>query len=320
VAGAEVHRRRRAIALACVAAAAVAWAAWQLWQPDADIGRPVTAARVAPAAFPAETAPSREPAGGASASTPASAVNSRADPVGAAPDLRRLYDQYAASADPQQRRIAARAFGACVPAFLPSAGQAPSAEPLIQALPAAQKSEREAAYRALYARCSRFMDENRAELASTYQALQRDAEAREPGPRALQALLDGRLDQVDRLIAQASAGADPVAIESLSGIAARLARERNPDLSDPALIEAARAVDAALPAVACDLGLDCSANSLWSLQLCATAGACQGDLPMRLSAAAGGDPVDPALVQQQRQRLLALLRSGRALTSADLLP
>jgi hypothetical protein len=257
-------------------------------------------------------------AGAASSSQESAAAHSRGDAVGSAPDLRRLYDQYAASADPQQRRIAARAFGACVPAFLPSAGEAPSAEPLIQALPAAQKSEREAAYRALYARCSRFMDENRAELASTYQALQRDADAREPGARATQALLDGHLDQVDRLIAQATASADPAAIESLSGIAARLARDRNPD--DAALSELARAVDAALPIVACDLGLDCSANSLWSLQLCATAGACQGDLTARLAAGTAGDPVDPTLVQQQRQRLLALLRSGRPLTAADLLP
>ncbi|MGZ5786773.1 MAG: hypothetical protein ACXWJM_12715, partial [Ramlibacter sp.] len=291
------------------------------WQPDADIGRAVSGAHVAPSVASNEMAPGGDPAtGAASASQPGHPANSRGDPIGSAPDLRRLYDQYAASADPQQRRIAARAFGACVPAFLPSAGQAASAEPLIQSLPAAQKGEREAAYRALYARCSRFMDENRAELASTYQALQRDGDAREPGPRATQALLDGHLDQVDRLIAQATASADPAAIESLSGIAARLARERNPDQSDAALMEVARAVDAALPAVACDLGLDCSANSLWSLQLCATAGACQGDLPARLAAGAASDPVDPALVQRQRQRLLELLRSGRALTSADLLP
>ena len=319
MAGAGVRKRRWAIVLACAAAAAVVgWTARQLWQPDADIGRPVADARPAPPAHLEEPASSAEPAGAASASQNASDL--RADPIGAAPDLRRLYDQFAASADPKQRRIAARAFGACIPAFLPSAGQAPSPESLIQALPPAQKGEREAAYRALYARCSRFMDESRAQLASTHQALQRDADAREPGARAAQALLDGRVDQVDRLIAQATASADPAAIESLSGIAVRLARERNPDQSDAALAETARAVDAALPAVACDLGLDCSANSLWSLQLCATAGACQGDLTARLAARAGSDPVDPVLVQRQRERLLALLRSGRALSAADLLP
>jgi curved DNA-binding protein CbpA len=306
--------------MGCAAAAGVAgWAAWQLWQPDADIGRAVSGARIAQASAPKEMTPAGVPATGTPSEQPAAEI-SRGDAVGSAPDLRRLYDQYAASADPQQRRIAARAFGACVPAFLPSAGEAPSAEPLIQALPAAQKSEREGAYRALYARCARFMAENRAELASTYQALQGDADAREPGARATQALLDGHLDQVDRLIARATVGADPAAIESLSGLAVRLARERNPDQSDAALAETARAVDAALPAVACDLGLDCSANSLWSLQLCATAGACQGDLTARLAARTAGDPVDPALVQQQRQRLLALLRSGRALSAADLLP
>jgi hypothetical protein len=300
-------------------AAAAGWAAWQLLQPDADIAPSRPAASVAPA-LDSNVAPgARAASAAAAASQPVAAESAHADALGSAPDLRRLHDQYASSADPQQRRIAARALGACVPAFLPSAGQAPSAEPLIRALPAAQKSEREAAYRTLYARCSRFMDESRAGLVAAHEASQRDPEMREPGARAAQALLDGRTAQAERLIAEAAASRDPVAIGSLSGVAVRLARDRDPDQSDASLMQAARAVDAALPLVACDLGLDCSANSLWSLQLCATQGFCQGDLPARLAAQAAGDSADPTLVQQQRQRLLALLRNGR-LSPGDLLP
>jgi hypothetical protein len=315
------RRRRWAVALSIAAAAGFAgWAGWELSQPDRDI-----AARSPARAISADArspAPAPAPASSVvSGQLPAPRAATPADAIGGAPDLRRIYDQFASSADAGQRRIAARAFAACVPAFLPGAGQPASVESLVQALPAAQRGEREAAYRALYGRCSRFLDQGRADLTATYQSLQRDAAAREPGTRATQALLDGRAEQVDRFIAEATAsGGDPAAIQSLSGLAQRLAGERDPGRSDGALMQTARAVDMALPAVACDMGLDCSANSLWSLQLCATEGHCQGDLLARLAARSTDDPPAPALVQQQRQRLLDLLRSGRALTSADLLP
>ena len=154
----------------------------------------------------------------------------------------------------------------------------------------------------------------------SYQALEKDAAAQEPGTRATQAILAGRMDEVERLIGLATRGGDPAAIDALSGLAVRLAHVRDAEQSDAALSQIARAVDAALPAVACDLGLDCSADSLWSLQLCATESLCQGGLLARRAARMANDPVDPALVEQQRRRLLALLRSGRSLSSADLLP
>ena len=85
-------------------------------------------------------------------------------------------------------------------------------------------------------------------------------------------------------------------------------------------MQRARAVDSALSWVACDLGLDCSANSLGALQLCAVQGMCEGDMPSRFLTRAVADAVDPAAVHGQRARLLALIRSGRVLGTADLLP
>jgi hypothetical protein len=106
---------------------------------------------------------------------------------------------------------------------------------------------------------------------------------------------------------------------SLSGIAARLAAQRNAAGTEPALAQRAAAVDAALPGVACDLGLDCSASSLSALEMCAVQGLCDGDLNSRMALRSGA-AADPLEVQQQRERLLALIRTGRPLTTADLLP
>ena len=241
------------------------------------------------------------------------------DPLGGAPDLKRLFDESIASGEAGQHRVAARAFDACVPAFLVPGDQTPSPEPLIRALPSAQRDERESAYRALYARCQGFAGLDRASLDSLRRQLQGDPSAQEPGRRALEDLLAGRAERVDALVAQALVAADPAAVAALSGLAARVAQGRDPDASDSELARRARAVDAALPRVACDLGLDCSATSLPALQLCAAQGLCEGDVASRLAPATPGTAA-AAEIEQQRSRLLALIRGGRAMTTADLLP
>lgn len=248
------------------------------------------------------------------------------DPLGGAPDLQHIYDQYIASADPRQRSIAVRAFEACVPAFLPAAGQTPSPEPLIAALPPERRAEREAALRTLFARCHRFLTEDRAALDALRQALQRDPLNEAAGLRAQQALLAGDHDLVESTVSAALASADPLAVESLAGLAVRIAQAReseatqSEDAMDAALLQRASAVDAALHWVACDLGLDCRAESLWALQVCAVEGQCEGDLEARLMARLIPGAVDTVAVQQQRARLLDLIRSGRPLGTADLLP
>ena len=303
-----------------LAAFTLAWLAWGLRPATTDASLPAVppgpSAAVQPAPdFRTGMAPRQIPERG----TGPPGIST--DVLGNAPDLRRIYDQYIGSTDGRQRRIAARAFDACIPAFLPNAEQAPSPEPLIRALPAAgQRAEREAAYRGLFARCQRFLSESRADLEQTREDLQRDPQTQAPGQRAKEALFAGRLDEVERRIAEAAAGADPADVESLDGLALRLAKARKPEAPDAALIQRARIVDAALPWVACDLGLDCSAGSLWALQLCASEGLCDGDALARMSARFAMSAADLVLVQQQRTRLLALIRSGRVLTTTGLLP
>ncbi len=241
------------------------------------------------------------------------------DPVGGAPDLKRVFDEFAASPEPRERRIAQRAFAACVPAFLPAASETPSPEPLIGALPAAQRAEREAAYRSLFARCRGFLGDGRSALERTQQQLQGDFEAFEPGLRAREDLLAGNSARIESLVSQGLTASDPAAVVSLSGVGARLALQRDPDGADAALARRASAVDAALPLVGCDLGLDCGATSLGALQLCALEGACSGDLPSRW-AQRDGIGLDAPEIRQERERLLALVRSGRPLRTADLLP
>jgi len=313
---------RRALWLAAavltIAAAGLAW--WAVGMP----GEPQAHTRPQPAGHAGEALSSSAVAAlPAQPAATVSAVISRkpepADPVGGALDLKRVFDEYSSSADMRGRRVAARAFSACVPAFLPANAQTPSPEPLIRALPAQQRAEREASYWSLFARCRGFLGDSRAALEDTQKQLQASPESEEPGWRAQEDLLAGRTDRIDALISHGLTASDPAAIAAMSGVAGRLAAARNPESSDPELALRALAVDAALPLVACDLGLDCSAASLQSLQLCAAEGVCDGDLAARI-ARRNGDNVDAPRIQEQRARLLALIRSGRALTAVDLLP
>lgn len=252
--------------------------------------------------------------------TDTEAAHIERDPAGGAADLKRVFDDYIESTDPRQRRTAVRAFEACVPAFLPGTGQMPSPEPLIAALPLQQRAEREVAWRTLFARCHRMLAGGRESFDGVRRTLESDPQSRAPGTRALDALLAGRPDRFEQDVTEALSSHDPGDVGSLAGIAARIGQSRSPDGADAALMQRAREVDIALPLVACDLGLDCTAQSLWSLQLCASEGWCSGNLAARLTARAGPDAVNLDAVQQQRMRLLALIRSARKLNSADLLP
>jgi hypothetical protein len=300
-----------------LAAMALAW-----WWAGADPERSgVTLVPAAPqdAGARAARTPAGENAARPSAEALPVAAGVSADPVGGATDLKGVFDEFIASGDPGQRRIAARAFNACVPAFLPPGSQTPSAEPLIRALPAEHRAERETAYRALFARCHGFLGAGRASLEGTQRQLQEDQEAHEPGLRVHEDLLAGRTERIETLVSQGLTAADPAAVASLAGVAGRLAQQRNPDGTDAALAQRADAVDAALPWIACDLGLECSATSLAALQLSAVQGLCEGDLKSRIALRSGA-AVYATEVQQQRERLLPLIRSGRPLTTMDLLP
>jgi hypothetical protein len=296
---------------------ALACAVW-LWWPDVPLPRAVAPP---PATSQPRTSEARVPVAQDMTPMPDPArPDVTADPVSAATDLRRVFDDHIASPEPRERRIAARAFEACIPAFLPNPAETPSPEPLIQALPAAGRAERATAYWALFARCQRFFSERRESIAAMQAQLQRDALAQDPGVRAQEALLAGRLDEVGPLVAEALRGADPAAVASLSGMAVRLAQRSGTDAANAARMQRGRVVDAALPWLACDLGLECGAQSLQALQLCAVQGLCEGDVRARVAARMAADAIVPAALEQERQRLAVLVRSGRPLTIDDLLP
>jgi hypothetical protein len=316
------RRQRRARLFALLAVAVASTLIWLLWQagaapePRGATGNGTTRSAAPPLSAIQATGGAKNhdtAAAGAKLADPS-------DPAGGALDLKRVFDDYIGSADPRQRRMAVRAFEACVPAFLSGAGQSPSPEPLIEALPSDHRAEREAAYRALFARCHRLLADGRASLDGTWKMLARDAQNQAPGQRAQEAVLAGRVDLIEPMVAEALSGVDPAAVESLAGLAARLVSMRQPEGADAATQQRAREVDAALPWVACDLGLDCDAQSLRALQLCAAEGLCEGDVAVRLTVRMAPGSVDPDAVQQQRARLLGLIRGGRTLGTADLLP
>jgi hypothetical protein len=237
-------------------------------------------------------------------------------------DLKAVFDEHINRGDPRERRHAVRAFETCVPVFLPSAGQAPSPQAYIDAVSATQHGDRRGAYRALFERCRRLLDQGQDWLTSTALVLKLDPQHREPGFRAQEALLTGDYERVAPLFAQALTGADPDDVASLSGIALKIMRLRYPDGMEDAEYRRAVAVDTALSLLACDLGRDCGAQSLWSLQLCVGEGLCPtGGHPAWLRArVAKQAKVEPEGVEQQRQRLLGLIRSGHALQTTDILP
>ena len=296
-------------------AAAAGWLWFDAWEspPSGASGRadlPASMPQPAAARAPVSTADVSGAVPPQRASVP--------DPIGAAPDLKRVFDEYRDSSNFRERKVAARAFGACVPAFLAADEQTPSPEPLIRALPQENRNAREAAYWVLFARCRNFLGDGRAALEGQLRELKASTEAQEPGVRAQEDLLAGRTDRIDALVAQGLSANDAAAVAGMAGVAAALASARDPDGSDADLALRARAVDAALPLVACDLGLDCSAASLQSLQMCALQGSCEGDLAARFAQRSEG--IDPSRVQQERARLLALIRGGRPLAAADVLP
>ena len=237
-----------------------------------------------------------------------------ADPLGNASDLRSVFDANIDSTDEARRRIALRAHAACVPAFLPQAGEPPAPEALIQSLPAAHRAEREAAYRALFARCYRFFGEGRASLEAMRDRIIGAPQWQEPGVRVRAALGRGDRDEALALVGATLSAGDAASVASLSGLASALVEGQG----DPSLGVRARAIDAALLLAACDLGMRCGVDALRALQMCAVESQCEGDVPTRVMAQVASSPSDEAAVQRERARLLALLRGGQALTAADL--
>ncbi|CAN5144458.1 hypothetical protein BH11PSE10_BH11PSE10_07260 [soil metagenome] len=246
-----------------------------------------------------------------------------ADPLAESPDLLQVFQRYRDSEDPRLKAAAQRAFSACTPAFLPGPGETPSPELLIAALPSTQRMAREEALRALYARCQSFMGLGRDALLKLRGSLATDGGWREAGQHVDEELAAGNVDQARRWATGALRSGDPAAITSIAG-PLELLLETLASAKAGADVTASRAaaadMAAALPLLACDLGMDCSNRSLAALQLCAAEGQCEGDAEARFLARAAVDPGRAPAVQAQRRRLLDLYRQGRPPSADDLLP
>ena len=284
--------------------------------PDASAAPPARA--LPPLQASLEAAPPRN----AAAPAVANSVGF-ADPLAESPDLLQVFEHYRDSVDPRLKAAAQRAFSACTPAFLPRPGETPSPEPLIAALPAAQHMAREDALRALYARCQSFMGLGRDALLKLRGELASDGGPREAGQQLEDDLAAGNLEQASRGATRALRSGDPALIASIASPLARLLEKLSSSRAgaDAAADRVvAEDLTAALPLLACDLGMDCGSRSLAALQLCAAQGQCEGDVEARFLARAGIDPSRSPAVQVQRRRLLALYRQGRPPAADDLLP
>jgi hypothetical protein len=241
------------------------------------------------------------------------------DPVAYAPDLKRVFDAYKDSTDVRERRAALRAFQICVPAFVEAAGTPPA--PRTRGTSAERaRSQRDAAYRALFERCREFRTAEPAALSAASAALRADAQAQAPGSRAQQAVVTGHFARMEQFVSEALTGDDPASVASLAGLAARIADARASNVEPAIAIRHAQAVDAALLLVACDLGHDCREDSVWALQLCAIEGLCEGDAWARLVERTSHDGISADTVMNERSRLLRLLKTGRILGTRDLFP
>lgn len=249
------------------------------------------------------------------------------DPLAESHDLLQIFQRYHDSDDPRLKAAARRAFSACTPAFLPRPGETPSPEPLIAALPPTQRIAREEALRALYARCHSFMGLGRDALLAMRGDLAANGGLREAGQHVNDQLAAGNVELASRWATQALRGNDAASIASIAGPLGTLFEKLSSaragvDTAADRTVAAGLAADvaAALPLLACDLGMDCSNRSLAALQLCASEGQCEGDAEARFLARAGVDADRMAGVQAQRRRLLDLYRQGRPPAAGELLP
>ena len=249
------------------------------------------------------------------------------DPLAESHDLLQIFQRYHDSDDPRLKAAARRAFSACTPAFLPRPDETPSPEPLIAALPPTQRIAREEALRALYARCHSFMGLGRDALLAMRGDLAANGGLREAGQHVNDQLAAGNVELASRWATQALRGNDAASIASIAGPLGTLFEKLSSaragvDTAADRTVAAGLAADvaAALPLLACDLGMDCSNRSLAALQLCASEGQCEGDAEARFLARAGVDADRMAGVQAQRRRLLDLYRQGRPPAAGELLP
>jgi len=223
------------------------------------------------------------------------------DPLIRTSDLYAAYRRLRTSGLGSERADAWRAWSSCT---VFAGSEAPAPEAVAKGFSeTGVASQRLEALRVLQARCAGFADETAAESAAM-EAMHARGQATSHGDAA-RALLDvGDRDGALRHVAEAAASGDPQEIRDLSGLVERFRRDAAEGESQPP--QPLR--DAALAVVACDLGLDCAADSLWATRLCALHGECRGDLVERTLA--GFNALDRRALQAERDALASQLRGG----------
>lgn len=243
------------------------------------------------------------------------------NPIERGTDLRQIYERYRDSRFGFERAFARRAWTTCFPEFMSGVGEALSVERLMTGTASTEPNyaARVSAYRELLRRCAPFLEMSRDDVLTltTFQDNQwKKGEALDPGELAVFHLRAGESEKALAVVADVLRSGDAYALSTLREFvhqhimlevdAQRLPGNTRVDIRTLAIAQAA-----------CELGLDCSKDSLTAVKLCAHGGLCEGDAMTRQMQPLT-EPADRAQVVQIAQRIAAVARRGDAAAAACL--
>jgi hypothetical protein len=218
--------------------------------------------------------------------------------------LRDVYEANERSLDPAERSMAWHAWSVCVPNYVSEQGQAAPESQWAEGLPNdASRPARLSARRQLAERCADFAHESRdrwLQAAAANVERHRAGDLRSRGELAMESVQAGNDDEAVRLIREIVERRSPYELHDLSGLVTRWHR------GAPKPTDELR--DAVLAVVGCDLGMDCGANSLPALELCAYGGTCEGDFAER--ALVAFPDIDRAQLNVLRVETAKAIRDG----------
>ena len=233
------------------------------------------------------------------------------NPLERSDNLRKTYEIFRDSRFGFERSVAFRAWSACFPQFMSADGQAVSLEKLSAALPmnAPNNAARIDAYRELRRRCEPFFELSRDDVIALTQRqsdLWKKGEALDPGELALKYLKADDKPKALAVMRDVLTSRDAYAIASMREFvhqflvlqvdAQALPSSTRTDLKSLALTVAA-----------CDLGLDCTEQSLTALLLCAHNGYCSGDVIDRYAQSLP-NPTDRERLGEESRRVIAAIQ------------
>lgn len=296
-----------AVLLAGLLAAYLRWA--QAPVPALDVPR-----NAAPAAVVAPTPNLPIPPEASPLSNKMVSLTQRvANPLELSQDLRAVYEQFKDSHDAVERHIAYRAWSACFPTFIAPQGQAVSMESLTQSFPKddPRSAQRVEAYRNLQARCWKFSNLQRDDALRATRLQQEGSylgAVLSPGEQAARYLTDGNKEEAIRAARAIIASQDPYAISSLRDFINQMIVLQVDAQTLPST-ERADLRSLGFTLAACQMGLECGADSLSALQLCTSLGACSGSVTERYLQALPNE-ADRAALILETVRVLREIRSG----------